>query len=110
MLSVMPMYLILFSASLCQLVHLFGLLSLSLPNAQGSIGPSIAAAPAVSADPPSPPPRSLLISVWYWLAAIVTAILGLTCLTLPLHVFMLSVDRHQRASFLSSVLEVTART
>ena len=90
----MPISLILFSASLCQLVHLFGLLSLSLPNAQGSIGPSLVAAPAVPAAPPSPPPRSVSISVWYWSAVIVTAILALTCMTLPLtlHVFPFSVN------------------
>ena len=100
----MPMYLILFSASLCQLVHLFGLLSLSLPNAQGSFGPSIGAATAVPAAPPSPPPRIVSISVWYWSAVIVTTILALTCLTLPLHAFPFSVDPPLSASFPSSVL------
>ena len=111
MLSLMPMSLILFSASLCQFVYLIGLLSLSLSNAQGSVGHSPAAAPAVSAAPPSPPLRSASISIWYWLAIIIIAVLTLNYLTLPLplHAFPFSVDSPLSGSFLSPVLKVTVR-
>ena len=105
----MPISLILFLASLCQFVYLIGLLSLSLSNAQGSVGHSPAAAPAVSAAPPSPPLRSASISIWYWLAIIIIAVLTLNYLTLPLHAFPFSVDSPLSGSFLSPVLKVTVR-